>query len=348
MKGVVPFRPREDVMSAKELPIAIVGAGTVGSLLAAHFLEAGMEDVAVVDVPERIRQIEDRGLRISKVREIEVKPKHLFTGIDALKDRGVRTMFVATKSVHLKTVAPEIARIHHPDMHVVSFQNGLGTERELARHVDETMVGRATVNFAGVRDEDTGDVAMSWFIPPNVLGPFVDRDVAPYERIAAMLTEAGLDTTAKNHVETKRAVWFKAILNAALNALCATTGLTMSQSMDMPHTRFLARQLLRESLTVATHMGYSYGQGVLEKCMDYLDKGGDHYPSMWSDLKKGRRTEIDYINGRIVQCAMMYTDVHADLNMFFTNMVITQEVRSGARRVEEIPTFIGCPVKLCY
>ncbi|MEN8148711.1 MAG: ketopantoate reductase C-terminal domain-containing protein, partial [Planctomycetota bacterium] len=166
--------------------------------------------------------------------------------------------------------------------------------------------------------------------------------------LAALFSEADLATEAKNYVDVKRAVWFKAILNAALNALCATTGLTMAEAMRMRHTRYLARQLLREGLTVASHMGYAYGEGALEMCMSYLDKGGDHYPSMWSDLKKGRRTEIDYINGKIVKNSMMYTDIRAELNMFFTNMVMTQEIRAGVRKVQEIPSYLGCTVRLCY
>jgi 2-dehydropantoate 2-reductase len=335
-------------MSAKELPIAVVGAGTVGSLLIAHLIEAGHEDVAVVDIPSRLEQIRDGGIKISKVRTIDVKPQHLFSDIEELADRGVRTLVVATKATQICRVSPKIQKIHHPDMFIISMQNGLGTEREIATYVPPDRVGRMTVNFAGVRDEDTGDVAMSWFIPPNVVGPFIDSPLEPYQEFAALLTEIGLDTEAKPTTDVKRAVWFKAILNAALNALCATTGLTMAESMRMRHTRYLARQLLREGLTVASHMGYAYGEGVLETCMNYLDKGGEHYPSMWSDLKKGRRTEIDYINGKIVKNAMMYTDINADLNMFFTNMVMTQEIRSGVRKVQEIPSYLGCTVRLCY
>jgi len=335
-------------MASKELPIAVVGAGTVGSILIAHLIDAGHEDVAIVDIPSRLEQIEKGGIRITKVRTLDVKPKHLFTDVTELADRGVRSLIVATKATEIARVAPKIQQIHTPDMHVLSMQNGLGTERELATYIDPKRVGRMVVNFAGVRDETTGETSMSWFIPPNVFGPHVESDLGPWEDLAMQFTEAGLDTEARTHVEVKRAVWFKAILNAALNALCATTGLTMAEAMRMRHTRYLARQLLREGLTVASHMGYAYGEGALETCMNYLDKGGEHYPSMWSDLKKGRRTEIDYINGKIVKNSMMYTDIHADLNMFFTNMVMTQEIRSGVRKVQEIPSYLGCTVRLCY
>ena len=336
-------------MPAQEkIPIAIVGAGTVGSVLAGHFIRSGHEKIAIVDVPGRIAQLKQKGIQISKVATIDVNPRYLFSGIDQLADLEIETLYIATKTTHLETVAPQIAAIHKPGMLVVSFQNGIGTEHYLAKHIDPKHVARVTVNFAGVRDEDSGDISMSWFHPPNFLGPYYEQDLAPFDKLAGLMTEIGLETRACSHAEIKRQVFYKTILNAALNALCATTGLTMSEAMRMRHTRHMARQLLRESLTVAAHMGYHYGEDVLELCIEYLDKGGDHYPSMWGDLRNKRRTEIDYINGKIVQCGVMFTDVSVARNMFFTQMVMTEEIRAGTRTEGDVPPYLGCAVRLCY
>ena len=83
-------------------------------------------------------------------------------------------------------------------------------------------------------------------------------------------------------------------------------------------------------------------------CLSYLDKGCNHYPSMWSDLQRGRKTEIDFINGKIVKIGMMFGHLNIAQNMFFTNMVMTREILSGVRKESEVPPYIGCPVKLCY
>jgi len=335
-------------MPSRDIPVAVIGSGTVGSMLVGHFLRAGYHDVAVVDVPERIEQIKRHGIQISKLKSIDVKPAYLFDTVAGLKDHNVQTVFIATKSVHLDTVAPEIQKIHHPGMMVVSFQNGIGTEHYLAKFIDPRKVARVTVNFAGNKDETSGEVTMSWFHPPNFLGPYYDQGLEPFQQIGDLLTEVGLDTRTVSHKEIKRQVFFKTILNAALNALCATTGLTMATAMRMRHTRHLARELLREALSVASAMGYHYGEDTLERCIGYLDKGGDHYPSMWSDLKNKRRTEIDYINGKIVKIALMYTDKTVSLNRFFCTMVMTEEIKNGVRSEEEIPEYLGCAVRLCF
>jgi len=339
---------KKRTMDEHRIPVAVIGVGTVGSMLVGHFLRAGFEDIAIVDIPKRIEQIKNHGIRISKLTTIDVQPSHLFDSVEQLKDLGVRTLFVATKTTHLESVAPKIREIHHPGMTVISFQNGIGTEHFLAKFIDPEKVARVTVNFAGNKDEESGDVFMSWFHPPNFLGPYHEQDLGVLKQVGDLLTEVGLETRTVSHREIKRQVFFKTILNAALNALCATTGLTMAEAMRMRHTRHLARELLREALTVAAHMGHHYGEGALEQCLNYLDQGGDHYPSMWSDLKKKRRTEIDYINGKIVKLALMYTDLSVDLNRFFCTMVMTEEIRNGVREEEEIPPYLGCTVRHCF
>ena len=262
-----PDGEREASMNGTGIPVAVVGAGVVGSTLVGHFLRAGYENVAIVDIPERIAQIRDHGIHISKLTSIHVNPKYLFDDVEQLAGQDVQTVIVATKANHLPVIAPKLAKIHEPGMLVISFQNGIGTENFIAKHVDPASVGRVTVNFAGVKNESSGEVAMSWFHPPNFLGPFVEQDLARFQQLGGLLSEVGLETEVVQRQEMKRQVFFKTILNAALNALCATAGLTMTEAMRMRHTRQHARNLLREALSVAAFMGYHYGEDVLEQCM---------------------------------------------------------------------------------
>jgi ketopantoate reductase len=87
-------------------------------------------------------------------------------------------------------------------------------------------------------------------------------------------------------------------------------------------------------------VGYNFGEDALDRCMDYLERGGEHYPSMWFDLKDRRPTEIDYINGKIVKIGRMFKNVDVDLNMFFTSAIITQEIKNGTRDENDIPDYL--------
>jgi ketopantoate reductase len=79
----------------------------------------------------------------------------------------------------------------------------------------------------------------------------------------------------------------------------------------------------------------------MEACLRYLNAGGDHLPSMWVDLERGMRTEIEYINGRIVQIGAMFKNVDVDVNIFFTSMIVTQEIKSGVRTADDIPEYLA-------
>ena len=74
--------------------------------------------------------------------------------------------------------------------------------------------------------------------------------------------------------------------------------------------------------------------------MEYLEGGGEHYPSMWFDLKARRPTEIEYINGKIVKIARMFRHCDVDLNMYFTSAIITQEIKNGTRAEEDVPDYL--------
>jgi ketopantoate reductase len=195
------------------------------------------------------------------------------------------------------------------------------------------------INYAGNLNPD-GTVTMNWFHPPNLLGPATERIPTWAPSMEALLTSSGLTTVHVSHHEMKKAAFYKTVLNSALNALCAAHGLTMAQAMRLKHTRGKARVLLQEGLTVAGLVGYHYGEDTLDRCIEYLEAGGEHYPSMWFDLKSKRPTEIEYINGKIVKIARMFRHCDVDLNMYFTSAIITQEIKNGTRAEEDVPEYL--------
>jgi ketopantoate reductase len=200
-------------------------------------------------------------------------------------------------------------------------------------------VCRGVINYAGNLTPE-GVATMNWFHPPNLIGPATERKGEWSSEMETILAASGLTTVQVSHGEMKKAAFYKTILNSALNALCAAHGLTMAQAMRLKHTRGKARVLLQEGLTVAATVGYNYGEDALDRCMAYLEGGGDHYPSMWFDLKGRRPTEILYINGKIVKIGRMFKGIDVDLNMYFTSAIVTQEIKNGTRAEDDIPDYL--------
>ena len=87
-------------------------------------------------------------------------------------------------------------------------------------------------------------------------------------------------------------------------------------------------------------LGYDYGEGIFEKCMAYLDKGGPHHPSMTVDMRNNRPTEIDFINGRILEVGVGFEDIELEVNRVMVSLIMTMEVMNGTRKPEDIPDYV--------
>ncbi len=321
--------------------MGIVGLGPVGSILSAYLVHSGVTVYGMESSSARRDQVNQDGFRIRGFAEVDEKPERCFSTLAELAEiRDLSILFICTKTWALPAVMEDLASLRWPDsMRVVAAMNGIGPEDFVGEKFGKDRVCRAVLNFAGNQQPD-GQTTMNWFHPPNLLGPATERVANHMNEIAELLTAAGLVTYSVSHYEIKKAAFFKTILNSALNALCAAHGLTMSRAMQLRHTRRTARTLLREGLAVAALVGYNFGEDALDRCIEYLQGGGDHYPSMWFDLKNRLPTEIDYINGKIVKIGRMFKGVDVSYNLFFTSAIITQEIKNETRDDEDIPPYL--------
>ena len=117
--------------------------------------------------------------------------------------------------------------------------------------------------------------------------------------IADALTRSGLQTERTDQINSM--VWRKGVLNACMNPVCAVTGLTMAQSMTDPIVFNLVDNLVKECIKIARANEIDLGWDFYPHAIEYMSKAGDHKPSMLMDIENGRRTEIDYINGKFVE-----------------------------------------------
>ena len=325
----------------KRNKVGIVGLGPVGSILGAYLVRSGMNVYGVELAETRTEQVNRAGFQIRGFVELEERPEGCFSSLAELSEiEDLAVVFICTKTWALPELLPVFADLQWPEkMRVVAAMNGIGPEDLVGEYVSKNHVCRGVINYAGNQKPD-GSTVMNWFHPPNLLGPASERAPKRMDEVAEMLTGAGLTTLSVSHYEMKKAAFFKTVLNSALNALCAAHGLTMARAMQLEHTRRMARFLLREGLRVAALVGYNYGEDALDRCIEYLEVGGDHYPSMWFDLKERRPTEIEFINGKIVKIGHMFQGVDVGHNTFFTSAIVTQEIRNGTRDDDDIPEYL--------
>lgn len=271
--------------------IGIIGAGPVGSIMAAHLARNG-ENVYLIDINEElISAIAEKGIAITGIGDnfkTKVKGTGPFTA--SLKRFPVDIIFIAIKANYLGTLLEELKLIYRPGQKILVLQNGIDNEDRVAEKFAPRDVMRFVINYAGMIVEP-GSVKMSFFNPPNYIGTLVPESEPVARELAQLINDAGLETVYTDDI--KRFEWKKTILNAGLMPVCATTGLTMKEAMTTGETRFLCEKILAECIEVAKKVGYEYEDNFFENCLSYLSKAGHHKPSTSLDLEAGN--PIEYI-----------------------------------------------------
>jgi 2-dehydropantoate 2-reductase len=274
--------------------VCVVGCGAVGSLFAAHLAQLDDVDVWAYDLAtDHVAAINERGLRLSGAGELVGR---LRATTDPAELPACDFGIVATKSRHTGPAIAATARAF-ADGAVCSVQNGLGNEEAVAEHVREVI--RGTTFPAG---HLLGPGHVSWDTKGDTwIGPFEPSPApaAKVERLADTLTRAGMNTVALP--DARGAQWTKVIFNAATNPIGALTGLTHGQVCEHEPSRRLVSGLVAEALAVAVAEGISLDSDP-EEMIDHAARVAyDHKASMLQDVEARRQTEVDSLNGAIVE-----------------------------------------------
>ncbi len=270
----------------------------MGCLFGAAFHRAGAE-VTLVDVNrEHIDAINANGLEVDLRGGVERLP--IRAALPEAVTDPVDLVLVFTKTFHTAAALEGIAAAIGDDTHLLSLQNGLGNDRRLAGFVadERVMVGASMlpsdmVGPGRIRSHGEGY---------SKLSPAFGSDTAMATRIAAMLSEGGLETVLDPQIH--EAIWSKAIFNAAMNPLCALTRRTPGFLGANREARDTIEAVVREGVATARAAGVDIdATPILNLTQTSMTDHADHEASMLQDMKAGRRTEIDAINGAIVEAA---------------------------------------------
>jgi len=280
------------------MKVAVVGAGAMGCLYAAAFHRAGAE-VTLVDVnAEHIAAINERGLQLDTRAGIETLRLPALRPGEASGTTDLVVLF--TKTFHTDAALGGVKAIVGPGTHVMTLQNGLGNDEAVARHVprERVIAGVSTlpsdlVGPGRVRSHGEGG---------SKIYPAFRGDTGFAQRVAALLTAGGLPTALEPDIQA--AIWSKAIFNAAMNTLCALTRRTPGFLGAHEESKALIRAVVMEGVGAANASGVAIeAQPILDLTVVSVTDHADHEASMLQDVKAGRRTEVDAINGAIVRAA---------------------------------------------
>ncbi|HWR26262.1 MAG TPA: 2-dehydropantoate 2-reductase [candidate division Zixibacteria bacterium] len=288
----------------KNLPrktkIAVMGAGAIGSVIGGMLARNGHR-VTLIGRKPHIDEIGKNGLHISgiwgdyTIREINavIEPPREYQDI----------VFLTVKSFDTARAAVEAVPMVGQNTVVVSIQNGLGNIETLVKTFGKEKIIGGMAIF-GVVLPEPGNVRVTVIASETLVGEPDGTLTSRVKDIADMLDVAGIPAKASDDI--MRDIWHKALYNIALNPLSAIFGVSYGEIADNPHTRWLAKQMNMEAFRVAKATGQSLGIDTADEYLEILwnqklPPTRDHKSSMLQDILRGKRTEIDFINGAVVR-----------------------------------------------
>jgi 2-dehydropantoate 2-reductase len=283
-----------------DLRIAVVGVGATGAVLAAALLKQDPETILVDPRPGLGEYIRKNGIQISGEVTYNVPVRHFCERIDMIKTFNPNLIFLCTKTFHLSRVLEDLKGVFKQGTKIVSTHNGLGTEDVIAETFGADAAFRMSLNY-GVSLKAPSEVEMAFFNRPNHLGSVAKANKEVGLRIAALLTNSGLDTECVDDI--KLYVWKKMIMKCTMASICAVTDRTLGEVLNFPPTREIADNCFKEVLAVAKAQGYDLGEEYLRTALGYLEKAGAHKDSMCYDVAHKTPTEIDFLGGKVVEYA---------------------------------------------
>jgi len=280
------------------MKVVILGAGAMGCLFGAAFHRAG-HTVTLVDVnAAHVAATNAHGLELDTRAGVEHLPIPALLPADAHEVADLIVVF--TKTFHTEGALEGIRAAIGPGTQLLSLQNGLGNDRKLAGFVPDAqvMVGASMLpsDMVGPGKVRSHGEGYSKLFPAFGGGPEFAATVA------GALTVGGLPAQLDPGIHA--AIWSKAIFNAAMNPLCALTLRTPGFLGANAESRAMITAAVNEGVAAAHACGVPVDPAPIHALTETsMTDHADHEASMLQDVKAKRRTEIDAINGAIVEAA---------------------------------------------
>ncbi len=293
------------------MKIVIVGAGALGGYVGAILSDAGV-DVTLYDVREDyVKKVQAGGLTVSSPaiggasgQSKTYKPR-ITSDLGSLGKPDV--VIIATKAYHTRAAAEGAKSIIEDDTLVASFQNGLGNLAVIEEVLGgpERIIAMTTAhNF--LVESPTHIVAFPGAGGVD-LGPMKGEVTDRIKELGEIMKK--LKVPVKVHEDGHEVVWNKILWNAVLNCTAAVSGLDVIGMVNTPPIQPVLKDLAAEYFAVSEKAGLKVWHPP--NFVDLMIKAGavaarvktvaSPKPSMLQDVEAGRETEIDYINGAIVE-----------------------------------------------
>ena len=270
------------------MKIAVMGSGAVGCYYGGMLARAG-HDVMLIGRLQHVEAVERQGLRL----ETQTFDEHVrvSASTEGSAVQGAQLVLFCVKSTDTESGAAAIKPHLATDALVLSLQNGVENADRLRALLPQKVV--SAVVYVGTEMAGPGHVRH------HGGGELVIEPSEAGDDVARALIAAGVPTVISDNV--RGALWAKLILNCVYNALSAITQLPYGRLVRGEGMTVVMRDLVDECLAVAKADGVTIPGDVDSAVRKIAETMAGQYASTAQDLARGKRSEIDHLNGLIVR-----------------------------------------------
>ncbi|MEZ2346488.1 ketopantoate reductase family protein [Terriglobus sp. RCC_193] len=298
------------------MKILIVGIGALGGTIAARAIDRGIDVCLATRSAESAEALRESGLRVSGIGgDVQVAAVDVAPITNYRKGSKFHLIVLATKAQDALNIAPVLMPLLVPSGVLLPIQNG-GVARMLADRfgVNKVLGGisnlGATMVEPGVYEQRNAGHLL--------IGELAGGRSERTERVGEELGRAIEVRTSPNLTGS---IWSKLLLNCSVTTIGAITGRPMREYISSSVGRELFDRIYDEALSVALANGAQPERMIVDpippawrgrsvpseahnRWLDQIVQGyGDAKPSMSQDIERGHVTEIDFINGYVVDVA---------------------------------------------
>lgn len=305
--------------------VVVLGAGSLGSLLAGALATADVDVTLLGRDGDHVRRVREHGLRFTHPdgREEQI-PLDVATEHAAAADADL--LVVCVKSYDTGDALADVAP-HLDGADVLTLQNGLGNAETIADHVPRERVLAGTTTHGAVL-EAPGHVRHAGRGDTTIGRYFAEND-ARVEAVADHLTGAGIETSVTDDPEA--AVWTKVLVNAGINAATALARVPNGALVEAESGERVLRRAVEEGVAVARSEGIAVPRDVVERTREVAERTATNPSSMRQDVERGRRTEVEALNGALVRRGATH-GVETPVNETLADLVRLAETQASEGR----------------
>jgi 2-dehydropantoate 2-reductase len=270
------------------MQVAVIGAGAVGCYYGGLLLRAG-HDVTFIGRQPHVDAINAHGLLLDTQSFKGHLPARAATDTAGLAPPDL--VLVCVKSADTEQAGRSLAGRLRPETRVLSLQNGVDNALRLGAITGHAVipavvyVGSAMAGPGHVRHHGGGDVAIG-----------ASR---ASEALAQAFEAAGIHTTISDDIVVT--LWSKLVINCAFNALSAVADISYGPLLAVEGARDVVTAAVQEAIAVARASGVSLPQDLIDHILKIPANMPNQKSSTAQDLARGKRSEIDFLNGYVVR-----------------------------------------------